>query len=261
LVWRLVPRNVKRSVAADSAQENGGRSAQCVRAIALEARFQYTHKPASYRIFVRRDRMLQAHKPSIREIGRFQMANSDVSTLGPGAATLDDVKKHWGWLLALGILFVLLGTVGLGMSVALTAVSVIVFGVLLLIGGGAQLVEAFRHKSWKSTLWHILIALVYLAAGAMTIRNPFGASVALKLILAVALLAAGLFRIFIAFQLRPAAGWWWPLVAGIGSLVLGAMIYAQWPVSGLWVIGLFVAIEMIMNGWSYVVIALAARRA
>jgi len=59
-----------------------GRSAQCVRAITLEARFQYTHKPASYRIFVRRDRMLQAHKPSIREIGRYQMANSDVSTLG-----------------------------------------------------------------------------------------------------------------------------------------------------------------------------------
>jgi uncharacterized membrane protein HdeD (DUF308 family) len=116
--------------------------------------------------------MLQAHKPSIREIGRIQMANSDVSIVGPGAAMLDDVKKHWGWLLALGILFVLLGTVGLGMSVALTAVSVIVFGVLLLIGGAAQLVEAFRHKSWKSTLWHILIALAYLAAGAMTIHNP-----------------------------------------------------------------------------------------
>lgn len=52
LVWRLVPRNAKRSVAADSAQENGGRPAQCVRAITREARFQYTHKPASYRIFV-----------------------------------------------------------------------------------------------------------------------------------------------------------------------------------------------------------------
>ena len=65
----------------------------------------------------------------------------------------------------------------------------------------------------------------------------------------------------IAFQSKPASGWWWPLVAGIGSLALGAMLYAQWPVSGLWVIGLFVAIEMIMNGWSYIVIALAARNA
>lgn len=100
-----------------------------------------------------------------------------------------------------------------------------------------------------------------LAAGALSIHNPFGASLALTLVLAIALLAAGLFRIFIAVQLRPASGWWLPLVAGIGSLVLGAMIYSEWPSSGLWVIGLLVAIEMIMNGWSYVVIALAARRA
>ena len=189
------------------------------------------------------------------------MANSNVSTLDPDAAILDAVKRHWGWLLALGVLFVVLGTIGLGTSVALTAVSVMFFGVLLMIGGGAQLIEAFRHTGWKSTLWHVLIALVYLGAGALTIRNPFGASVALTLILAVALVAVGLFRIFIAFQLKPATGWWLPLLAGIASLLLGAMIYAKWPVSGLWVIGLFVAIELIMNGWSYIVIALAARRA
>jgi len=189
------------------------------------------------------------------------MANGDASMLAPSAAVLGDVKRHWGWLFGLGILFVVLGTVGLGMSVALTTVSVIFFGVLLLIGGGLQLVEAFRHTGWKSTLWHILIALVYLAAGGLTIHNPLSAAVALTFVLAVAFLATGVFRIFIAFQLKPASGWWWPLVAGIGSLALGAMIYAQWPVSGLWVIGLFVAIEMIMNGWSCIVIALAARNA
>ena len=189
------------------------------------------------------------------------MTPSNLTDLAPQAAMLDAVKRHWGWLLALGILFIVLGTIGLGMSVALTVVSVVFFGVLLLIGGGAQLVEAFRHKSWKSTLWHILIALAYLAAGAVTIHNPFGASVALTLVLAVALVAAGLFRIFIAFQLRPAPGWWLPLLAGVASLALGAMIYSEWPLSGVWVIGLLVAIEMIMNGWSYVAIALAARRA
>jgi uncharacterized membrane protein HdeD (DUF308 family) len=189
------------------------------------------------------------------------MANVDASTLAPGPAVLADLKRHWGWLLALGILFVVLGVAGLGMSVVLTVVSVMLFGVLLLIGGGLQLVEAFRHTGWKSTLWHVLIALVYLAAGGLTIHNPFSAAVALTFVLAVAFLAAGIFRIVIAFQLKPASGWWWPLVAGIGSLALGGMIYAQWPVSGLWIIGLFVAIEMIMNGWSYIMIALAARNA
>jgi len=189
------------------------------------------------------------------------MTDQNVFAPRPSAIVLGDIKKHWGWLLALGVLFVILGTIGLGMSVALTVVSVVFFGVLLLIGGAAQFIEAFRHKHWKSTLWHVLIALVYLAAGALTIHNPFGASVALTFVLAVALVATGLFRIFIGFQLRPASGWWWPLIAGLGSIVLGMLIYAQWPASGLWVIGLFVAIEMIMNGWSYVLIGLAARRA
>jgi uncharacterized membrane protein HdeD (DUF308 family) len=189
------------------------------------------------------------------------MAATNVSSLTADEAMLGEVRRHWGWLLALGIFFVILGTVGLGMSVALTVVSVIFFGVLLVIGGAAQFFEAFRHTGWKGTLWHILIALVYLAAGAVAIRNPFGASIALTLLLAVALVAAGVFRIFIAFQLKPATGWWLPLLAGIASLVLGAMIYAEWPVSGVWVIGLLVAIEMIMHGWSCIVIAMAARRA
>ena len=63
------------------------------------------------------------------------------------------------------------------------------------------------------------------------------------------------------FQLKPAQGWYWPLVSGLISILLGIMILAKWPVSGLWVIGLFVAIELIFNGWSYVFVALAARKA
>ena len=68
-------------------------------------------------------------------------------------------------------------------------------------------------------------------------------------------------RGIMAFQLRPAAGWPWPLLSGIISIALGAMIIAKWPVSGLWVIGLFIAIELIFHGWSYVFVALAARKA
>jgi uncharacterized membrane protein HdeD (DUF308 family) len=58
-----------------------------------------------------------------------------------------------------------------------------------------------------------------------------------------------------------ADGWYWPLLSGIVSILLGGLIVAQWPASGLWVIGLFVAIELIFNGWSYIFIALAARKA
>ncbi len=92
-------------------------------------------------------------------------------------------------------------------------------------------------------------------------RNPVGASLLLTAMLAGALVAVGVVRIIMAFQLRGDSGWVWLLIGGVVTLLLGLMIFSKWPVSGLWVIGLFVAIEMIVNGWSYVAIALAARRA
>ncbi len=177
------------------------------------------------------------------------------------AEAFGEVSRNWGWLLALGILFVILGTIGLGMTFTLTLASVLFFGVLMLIGGGAQLVQAFQDKGWKSVIWHVLIALLYIGAGIIVVRNPVGASLLLTAMLAGALVAVGVVRIIMAFQLRGDSGWVWLLLGGIVTLLLGLMIFSKWPVSGLWVIGLFVAIEMIVNGWSYVAIALAARRA
>jgi uncharacterized membrane protein HdeD (DUF308 family) len=176
-------------------------------------------------------------------------------------AIFGELKKNWGWLLAFGILSIILGTIGLGMTFGLTLASVLFFGVLLVVGGVFQVFDAFKCKGWKSTLWHVLIALLYIAAGAVMIFDPILASVTLTLVLGWILIVVGVMRGIIAFQLRPAAGWWWPLLAGVISVVLGAMILAKWPATGLWVIGLFVAVELILHGWSYVFVALAARKA
>jgi uncharacterized membrane protein HdeD (DUF308 family) len=172
-----------------------------------------------------------------------------------------ELKKKWRWLLALGILLIVLGILGLWMSFAMTLATVMLFGALLLVGGAFQLLNAFQLKGWKSVLWHVLIALLYIAAGLVVFKDPVFASLSLTIALAWILVAVGILRIFMAFQLRPANGWGWPLVSGVISILLGAMILAQWPTSGFWVIGLFVAIEMIVNGWSSVFIALAARKA
>jgi uncharacterized membrane protein HdeD (DUF308 family) len=65
----------------------------------------------------------------------------------------------------------------------------------------------------------------------------------------------------IAIQIRNRKNWGWPLLSGFISVLLGLIIAVKWPVSGLFVIGLFVAIELIMHGWSYIFIALAAKSA
>lgn len=171
-----------------------------------------------------------------------------------------DIKENWGWLLALGIASVILGTIGLGMAFSLTLVGVLLFGVLLGIAGLFQLIDAFKCKGWKGTALHALIGLLYLAAGAVAIIDPVNAAVALTLVLGVAFIATGILRLIMAFQHRSSRGWIWALVGGIISLVLGTVILLQWPISGLWIIGLFIAIELIVNGWTSIFVALAARR-
>ena len=187
--------------------------------------------------------------------------NNDVDLSAIRDTVFGDLKTKWGWLLALGISLIVLGTLGLWMSFAMTLATVIMFGALLAVGGAFQLLNAFQLKGWKSVLWHVLIALLYIAAGIIIFTDPVFASLSLTIALAWILIAVGMLRIFMAFQLRAVRGWFWPLVSGLISIALGAMILAQWPTSGFWVIGLFVAIEMVFNGWSSVFVALAARKA
>lgn len=179
----------------------------------------------------------------------------------PAAALFGQLKLRWGWLLGLGLLSLILGTVGLGMDVLMTVASVRLFGVLLLVGGGLQFVNAFQCSGWASKLWHLLIALLYIAAGIVCIEDPLGASGFLTLGVAGILMGVGLVRIIMGLQHRGHQGWLWILLAGVLAVALGLMIVFQWPSSALWVIGLFVSIELIFNGWSLVFVALAARSA
>ena len=171
----------------------------------------------------------------------------------------ESLRRYWGLRLALGILMVVLGVIGLVMAAAFTLASVLVFGALLVVGGVAQAVEAFRATGWKGTALHVFIALVYIAAGALALYDPVAASLSLTLFIAAMLLVTGVVRAVMALQMRPVRGWGWVLTGGIMSLLLGVAIVVQWPVSGLLAIGLFIALELIIDGWACILFALAAR--
>lgn len=171
------------------------------------------------------------------------------------------VRKHWGWLMLMGIVLVLMGFIGLGMSVVLTLTSVLFFGTMILVAGVLQLIDAFKAEGWKSILAYALIALLYIVAGNMIIVDPLAGSIWLTMAIASFLIAVGTLRMIMGFQMRPFKGWVWTVFSGVVSILLGTMIFADWPVSGVWVIGLFVAVELIMQGWSMITIALAAKSA
>ena len=170
-----------------------------------------------------------------------------------------ELKKNWAWMLSLGIVMVMLGVIGLGMTVLFNEIVVMYFGFLLLFGSGVQLMQAFRAEAWKGRVWHVLIALVYIVGGIIAVTEPVIAGMTLALLIAWTLIVIGVLRLVMALQMRGAAGWLWTLLGGVLSVVLGVMIINEWPQSGLWVIGLFVAIEILFAGWSQIMIALAAK--
>lgn len=187
--------------------------------------------------------------------------NAPLRSLSPGEALFGEVRKNWGWLLALGILSVVLGTIGIAMTVTLTLAGVLFFGALLLVGGMFQLLDAFKCRGWKGTLVHVIIGLIYIGVGLIVVFDPIGAAVALTLVLGIAFVAIGVLRLVMAFQHRGASGWGWALGGGLVAIALGVLVTIGWPATSFWAIGLFIAIELIVNGWTYIFVAAAARRA
>jgi uncharacterized membrane protein HdeD (DUF308 family) len=172
---------------------------------------------------------------------------------------MEALSRNWGWLLALGILMIILGVFAIGAPVVATIAVQVVLGWLLVIGGIAEAIHAFMAQNWRGFLFELLSGILYIVVGGLLLFNPLLGAAALTLLLAVFLVVEGIFKIIMALRVRDHRGWGWLLASGILSLILGAMIWAQWPYSGLWVIGLFVGIQLLFTGWSMVMLALAAR--
>ena len=174
---------------------------------------------------------------------------------------LDEVRRSWGLYLALGILLISIGTFAIGRSclATLTIASLSVFGWLMIIAGVAELFHAFsKGRGWSGFFIDLLGGVLYVVVGFMILGNPEATAVTLTLLIAMFLIFDGLFRIASAVSVRN-PNWGWVLLHGVITLALGNMIWRQWPLSGLWVIGLFIGIQMILNGWSLVMLALSLK--
>jgi uncharacterized membrane protein HdeD (DUF308 family) len=182
--------------------------------------------------------------------------SEQMTPLDVGAA----FKRSWGWFLALGIIEIILGTMAVGASFVATLATVLVFGWLLLFGGAVSALHAFWRKQWKGFFLDLAMGVLYIVAGMMMVGNPAEAAVTLTLLIAMFLLVGGIFRIIVALS-GHFEHWGWVLLNGLITAGLGILIWRQWPLSGLWVIGLFVGIEMIMYGWSLVMLSMVARGA
>ncbi len=168
-------------------------------------------------------------------------------------------SKHRGLFVGLGVVLIILGLLAISVSTYTTLASVVFLGALLAIGGVVVVIESFRywHINWSSFFFHLATGILYLAAGFILITNPVSGAVSLTLLLAIFYIVLGAFRIFNSVtEKMPRWGWW--LLNGVIALVLGILILMHWPAASLFIIGLFVGIDLLISGITYIMLALAA---
>ena len=177
-------------------------------------------------------------------------------SLGAGIAHL---RAHWGWFAALGVAFVLFGAIAFGSLLEATVASVLVNGVMMMIAGAAEVGMGVRMKSWSRLILLCAAGALLFAAGVLCIVNPLLASAALTLCIGVGLCAAGIVRIYVASQMGAETPWRMAILSGLVTFILGVIILAHWPTNSLYVLGLFLAIDLIFYGVALIGLALQLR--
>jgi uncharacterized membrane protein HdeD (DUF308 family) len=173
---------------------------------------------------------------------------------------LENVKRASGWSIALGILMILAGMIAICAPLIAGVVIVYIVAWTAIFNGGFQLVYAFRAHSGGRMILEIILGLLYIVAGVFILMHPAGGLLALTLIIAWLLLIYGVFALVLAFQLRPLSGWGWVLFDAIVTILLGALIWAHWPINSEYVVGTLVGISFIASGVSRLMLSLAVRK-
>ena len=172
------------------------------------------------------------------------------------SAFLDDIRKNSGLTIAMGVIVLLMGFLAIGSPFMAGLSIAMVVGILFIIGGIGQLVFAFQAGR---RILNIILGLLTAAVGIYMVMNPVAALVSLTIFLAAYLIVSGIFEVVLAFQIKPVSGWGWALFSGIISVLLGVMIWSQFPLSGAWAIGVLLGVKLFFSGWTLLMFGMAAK--
>jgi uncharacterized membrane protein HdeD (DUF308 family) len=172
---------------------------------------------------------------------------------------LGAVKKASGWSMFLGAVMFICGLLAILLPLASSIAIVMVLAWLILFAGVAHLIFAFQSHSVGGFLWKLLLALAYGFAGIYMLMHPLLGLVSLTLVLAVFLLVEGVIEIVLYFNIRKIRNSGWVLFDGIITLILGLLIWANWPSASAWVVGVLVGISLMFSGVSRFMLSLAIR--
>jgi uncharacterized membrane protein HdeD (DUF308 family) len=194
--------------------------------------------------------------------------SSDIAPTGSAAGLpvariieheLHHLRQEWWWFLALGILMVIGGTIALAYPFFSTISTVVVLGMTLLVSGVAMIVATFWAGRWSAHVLQLLIGVFYVVVGYLILDMPLEATASLTLVVAAMFLVVGIMRSVAALVLRYPQ-WGWSLLSGLLSTFIGLVIYKHFSSTALWAIGTLVGIQLIFDGWFWIMLGMALRR-
>ncbi len=180
---------------------------------------------------------------------------SDMTVIDIGGT----IAAHRGWFKFLGAALAVAGVLAIAFPLAGGLAVEVWVAIACAVAGIGQCVHAFGARAWSDVLFGLVIGVLYLATAALLAINPMKGVVTLTVLLAVLMLAEGIIQVVLAARIRPNGGWGYLAASGALGVALGAMIWAQLPSSALWVLGLFLGINLITSGFAFWVLADAAQ--
>lgn len=181
-------------------------------------------------------------------------------TEGPQAELIDAIRRNAGLTVASGVILVIAGLLAI-LSPFVAGLSItIMVGVLLAVSGIGQCFLAFRAGAFGRALVLFAAGLLMAIAGFYMMSQPVSGLAALTLVLMAFLIATGILEIIVAFQLKPADGWGIELFNGVVTLVLGILLWRQFPLSGAWAIGILFGIKMVFSGWAFIFVGRGVKK-
>jgi uncharacterized membrane protein HdeD (DUF308 family) len=174
---------------------------------------------------------------------------------------VEPLRAKCGWIVALGVVYLIAGLIALSSVALATVASVFVVGIMMLIAGVAEVINAFQVKTWGKFLFWVILGLLYIVAGFVTFENPLLAAAVLTLMLGAALVVSGIMRLILAFSMKQGMPWMLVALSAVITLLLGIIILAKWPVSSLYILGIFLGIDLVFAGvgWIFVGLGLKSR--
>lgn len=172
----------------------------------------------------------------------------------------DQVGQHWGWFLALGIVFTAAGFAAIAFPLVSTIAAKIALGWIFMFSGVLSIVHAFARSRWSGLFLNLALGVLYVIVGAYLAFFPLTGILTLTLLLAALFLAEGLLQVAMGYRMRPHEGWGWMMGSGLVAIAAGILIALGLPGSATWAIGLLVGINLLSSGAGFMALALAGRR-